>query len=543
MNLRKFSKKKMIILCVFIFVIALSFIVFKKVSKADTYANQFAIKNVSLKKIDTGTPSFDANDGLNGSNTHINEYTPGNDSSAENRIVRSFDTLTYYFDINITGKNGALDYEERSVDIKVTLPNEVAKYVSFSSNTPAGDETYTYKIDKITSSEESQAEIKLYVLGAPNGMNINPKFEIQESTNTDSNYIVTLGNISGDTYYYEYDSESSNKYNTISNKSGFQNYLPTVVSSKKANMSLSLFPETSSGINTTYEGKNGRYLTYVFGLSIDGIESIKGLSMPNGNDIAFDVALTGSGNGTPIIVPNYVRPYTSDSIDNLESIKVSLPYSNSAMNPGTISYSNNKLTIKDYKIIYNSNKINADGTSTMDNKLYIGTYALTIFSPREEADSSNEINNTLTINSSTATDTNNEVISIPSVNAITKNRYYENIDYSLTGEFYNNSDVKISNHNDENGYGSVSKGENIKYKTTFNYKKTASSQGLKEVIKVNTNAFRVVPVGDKDVNIKVETADGTKLSENDFEVKFITGSYVKKIMKLQIIMKVQMTVD
>lgn len=104
-----------------------------------------------------------------------------------------------------------------------------------------------------------------------------PKFEIQESTNTESDYIVNLGSISFDTKTanYVYNSESDTKYDTQSNMLGSSNYMPTIVSSKIGSLNIKLISQSTDGQKATYKDQIGRYLTYVFGLELVGDSTAK----------------------------------------------------------------------------------------------------------------------------------------------------------------------------------------------------------------------------------------------------------------------------
>ncbi len=294
------SKKNIIYISLLVIGVLIgSFFVYNLVSLADTDSNKIAIKQATITKIDTGGNSS-SNDGLDYSNesnyTKIEGYVAGEDSNQKNRIVRSFDKIVYNFNFSIESKNGSNDYEERKVTIKVTLPESITKYIAFDADSTSGkcnnglDEpngVCTYTFDGIDSYGDFEKQITLYVLGAPNGTTINPKFEIQESTNKDSNYLVTLGNIKGDTYNYKYDREKNQNYSTTPTTQGFLNYMPTVVSSKTGKLEFEIVGQTGEGQKATYNNKIGRYLTYVIGLKLvgDNTNGVKGYTMPDGSDI------------------------------------------------------------------------------------------------------------------------------------------------------------------------------------------------------------------------------------------------------------------
>ena len=516
----KFLTKRNIIFVLMVFALLIvSFVIYNIVGKADEDADKIAIRMVQLTGIDTGTASFDSDD------------NPGNDSSKNNRVVRSFDTLTYHFSFAISGKNDNNDYGEgdnkRKVNIKVTLPDSVYKYVSFEPNiVPDENRPYTFEVNNVDSYSTYNADITLYVLGAPNGTQISPKFEIQESTNTDENYVITLGN-NGENNYYEY---SNNTYSTTSSISGFDNYMPSIVSSKMGTLKFKLLPETeeerlkNSGQVATYNDKSGRYLTYILGVELvkDSNKGIKGSTMPEGN-ITFNMSSSQNGNiTTGVINDEWVRLYGAEDISNIKSVAVNLPYSSASTQLNRrVKYAGDisKTSISNYGVTFEDVKANADGTTLSNDEHLIGTYAITVFSERTSSDLENEITNTLTINNISVKDTAGQTMNVNPVSSSLKNAYYSSSDYSLTSGFYSETGSKIA---ENNGYGSVSKGTTTVYKTEFNYSKSQSHQGFKEIIKIDSNAYRFVPINEK--NIKI-TTNSDKLKEDDFEVKFVTGGF------------------
>lgn len=528
MNIK--NNKKMYYGIAILGLLIISFLVYGFIGRADTNANKIAMNKIKMTGITTGTGKF-TDDGLNyadsTSYTKTSGYTAGNDSNGNNRIVRSFDTLTYHFDYSIKGKNDSNDYEDRSVNIKVTIPDSISKYVTFDPNEVAGQNTHTYTFSGIDTYGTFKNDITLYVLGAPNGTEINPTFEIQESTNNDGNYLVTLGN-AGNTNNYEYDIDSSSKYSTTSSVQGFSNYMPTVVSSKTANVRFKLLNQTNEGQKATYDNKTGRYLTYVLGVELVGDDEsgIKGYTMPK-DDISFNINSTQNGNtNSSIIESGWLRTYGNETISSIEPISVSLPYSSGSTDqkvkaPGKISLTGNSVSISGYDLTYNPVRVNADGSSLSNAEHVIGTYAITAFSQRNADDLRNDITNSLTINNISLKDTTNANIPVDVVSSNIVNKYYENVDYSLNTEILNEAGEKLA---DKKGQASTSKGTTTMLRTTFNYNKTLSDQGLKEVIKIDPNAFRFIPSGNKDINIKIESPDN-KLTENDFEIKYVSGDF------------------
>ena len=91
------------------------------------------------------------------------------------------------------------------------------------------------------------------------------KFEIQENTNTEVDYLVNLGSVSFDTELinYEYNYDDQHHHNTKSTVMGFNNYMPTIVSSKTGELGISVLPQTIEGQTGSYNDFNG--ITSKFG--------------------------------------------------------------------------------------------------------------------------------------------------------------------------------------------------------------------------------------------------------------------------------------
>ena len=527
----KNKKNSKIIIGVIVFLIAItgSIFIFKTVfaSNAD---NKIKIKTAKIESIITGSTNYDQYDG-NGNTilptTSTENYLPGYDANGGNRIVRSFDSVTYNFDFLIEAKDGSSDYSNRTVDITVELSEEELKYVSFDINETAGIAYKTFSFDGIDTNGNFQESITLYVLGAPNGTSINPKFIIKESTDLEDG--VALGKNTDSANNYVYDN------GTYRSTADFQNYMPTVVSSKPATIKSETLSETESQ-KAVYDEKTGRYITVVSGLYVEGdvYKGIKGLDIPTG-DITFDMTISQNGTLPVVLKENWARLYGINKVDDIDSILVDLPYSTPDSNKiqkqvkqagnmeVTIDENTYKTTISNYNPTYEFPTL----TSTdqlIDNKYYIGTYAFTAFSPRAVEDGKNNITISYDFNSIVSTGTNGQAYQINGSNGNTNNEYYQSGDHSSDSGFY----IGEKKINSENKIGSLSKGSDVIYKTTFNYKKAASDEGLKEVIKVNPIAYRVMNYSDKKsvaIELTCEEQKCDSIDDSDFEIQFITGDF------------------
>lgn len=525
----KKNKKILIGVFVFIFVLIGSFLIYKVVF-ANQDDNKIKIKSAKIESILTGSTNYDQYDGTGNTNidlSSVENYLPGYDSNGYNRIVRSFDSISYNFDILIGAKEGNGDFYNKTVNVIVELTEDEAKYVAFERNVTAGETTHTYSFDGIDSTGNAKKTVTLYVLGAPNGTSINPKFTIKESTDQDAG--VVLGKNTTDSNNYEI---SNDNYRTTA---GFQNYMPTVVSSKPATIKTEVLSETESQ-KATYNNKTGRYVTLVSGLYIEGdiYKGMKGLDVPTGN-ITFDMTISQDGNDSVILKNEWARLYGANKVEDIESVLVDLPYSTPDSNkeqkqvksPGAMSVviDNNKYktTVTDYKPTYDFPSLTSNDKE-IENKYYIGTYAYTVFSPRANEDGKNNINVSAEMNSVTATGTNNETYQVNSSTKTALNEYYQSGDHSFSTGFY----IGEKKLNTDTTVGSISKGSDLIYKTSFNYKKTASDEGLKEVIKINPNAFRVFNYSDEEsiaIELNCDDKECDNISKDDFEIKFLTGDY------------------
>lgn len=512
------------------------------ITKANSGRNRINVSYAKMTSVITGEGNFNS-DGLNYDSdlapaySAETGYTPGGDANEGNRIVRSFDSLTYKFDLKISPKSGNQEeaYDNRTVNVTVDLSEEEAKYVSFGRNEPTGVTSKVFSFDGLDTYDIFDKAITLYVLGAPNGTKISPKFTIKESEDEDAP--IVLGK-NGETINYAYENTS---YKTTAD---FVNYLPSVVSSKDATINFALLTSEDSQ-KATYDGKVGRYLTYVVGVKINPETGLKGLTMPTG-DITYDIDFSQTGNSAPIFKENWGRLYGANNVEDISPIVVNLPYSDSSsgndnnriQNPGNMELTKKTDTsytvkINGYNMSYSYPQVGADNNGVSD--AYITTGAFTVFSPRTIADSKNDITMTFNVTNGSAKTTSDTTIAIPNVSITNVNKYYENSDYSLDAAFYDyTGSSKLANDYNfngvliKNGTGSTSKGTTLQYKTVFNYKKTLSDQGLKEVIKIDDNALRFVPIEDKvdyDIEINCGTEKCPNISKDDFEVKFLTGSF------------------
>ena len=499
------NKKNIIFYSVLVVLLILSVVIYQITTKAagnDGDSDKTTVATANIASIKTGSGNFDTSEGV------------GNDTTQDDRIVRSFDSITYKIQASIKNKDGQTVYSTRNVDVTISISDQEAGFISFDKSGVTGQTSKTYTISNLSAGGSvGQVEIPVYIKNADNDYQFAPTFSIKEST--DSSDAVTIGKVSDEirySYNGQYQSYSSFENNATNN-------MPTVItsSSGKASLNATLI-SGGSGQNTS----EGRYFTGVVELSTS--------NTPGGhyeNSVSYPFTIQPSDNSVETN-DSWVRLYDSSKIDEINPVVVNTAYStgenktgaNETRNPGNVSLSGGQLTISDFKIPNMGPTVAADNSSISDRKV-IGTYAITAYRKRTEADGTNPITLSMALDNGTPITFSGD--------------YNSTQDYGLQSGFYDASgdsrltqkvDYGIPERIDINS--STSKGSTIVYKTNFNYKQTGSQTGLKEVIKVDDNAFRVYPYADdKDVGISI-TCGNNKcegIDEDSFEVKFISGSW------------------
>ena len=526
----KISRKKLVVFgLILIAFLGVSFIVYKV---ATASVSDAVISRIEMTSIETGS-NLDSEDNLvttcdNDGKNCVNTYTASKDSSKDNILVKTFDKIKYTFNFDVMDSSDSFnDVENVNVKLRIVLNGDDNKYVSFDNNC---DEVGVCIIKNCSSFESNKYSVELNVNNAPNGYEIHPSFifDVEENTNDDE---IKLGfnEASTKNYFYSY---NNNNYSNV----GPANYMPTIVSSSAANSSYVLYPSTNENFTQSakYNGQNGRFITYLLGIKFNGVSG----SYYDSNEITFNISFNQDGNETPIVNDNWIRLYGSEIVDGIRPISYNLPYSTVyndpskyIKNPGSLSIAKNgdiyTVEIKDFNLLLNSPTLNSNGTPV--DGMYIATLALTNFSPRTEVDGNNIINNTITV-----TDLNNNLIGTATIQntfeqvaSISQNENNDTVDYLTSSAFYDD-DERVQLSTRDGGAGSVSKGTMVKYITKFKNNKTSSNQGLKEVIKLDTYAYRVISYNDEkdiDIRIKCGKKDCSGISKDDFEIKYLSGTF------------------
>ena len=137
----------------------------------------------------TGTGPFDSND------------EPGNDSSEDNNIVRSFDQITWTLEntLKLKEEQSGESYSGGILEVKAEVPQTIANYIKWDTDSMKWAENaeissdgsvfsaqYTLSDSEITIPGKQTIVIVLKILGAPNGLEIKPKFSVNLQGNDDS---------------------------------------------------------------------------------------------------------------------------------------------------------------------------------------------------------------------------------------------------------------------------------------------------------------------------------------------------------------------
>ena len=520
------NKKIAIYLAILIVLLGGSFIIYK-IARANI--DNAVISNITMTSIETGT-NFDSDDGLvitcdNEGKNCTNSYIASKDSSKDNILVKSFDKIKYNFTFDVKDSSDETnDVEDVKVNLRITLNGDDKKYVTFDENNC--DNTGLCVIRDNSSFESTNYSVTLNVYNAPNGYEIHPTFTFDvEENNYDEPVVLGYNESSETNYYYSYDGT----YASV----GPANYMPTIVSSAPVYETYSLVGENTFTQSANYDEKDGRFITYLLGIKLNtGI--IPGSYYPK-DEITIKATFDQDGLGDAISNENWIRLYGAEVTDGIRSVQGALPYSTSSIgepskyikNPGNavVTKEGNTYIIKisGFELL-NNPSLNADNSGV--DGFYIATVALTNFSPRLDGDGQNAINNTITLY-----DENNTPIGTKTI----QNTYEQvsgsiesddpNIDVLTSSAFYDeNETTRLTT----NGRGSVSKGTIVKYITKFKTNKTSGKATLKEVSKFDTYAYRVLPYNETDdvsIKIKCGKTECSNISKDDFEVKFVSGTF------------------
>ena len=229
------------------------------------------IKNASVSKRITGTAPFDV------------DNRAGNDSSADNRIIRSFDKIEYSVRLEFS-VNDDQNFDDGNIYIHAELPEDCANvarwdieetaWITSSNATLSEDGRILDAIYEMESKQNTQGIQNLTfiieVLGAKNGTEFKPSFKFWLNGNQ---------------------TDPTNPDYNVCEMTPSENVL---VSSKPAyNLALTQNPVLSAKTTVELDGKqqSGRMYGYSLILQLynnDEAKGLKGIEIPKG-DVTFDI--------------------------------------------------------------------------------------------------------------------------------------------------------------------------------------------------------------------------------------------------------------
>ena len=491
------KNKKIILVITFTILVFIILIIASKLyASADDYAGKVTIEKAEITKVATGTEPFS-----------------GDDTSADNNIVKNFDKVTYNVNFKIKPTDEAManenikEVENRTVEIKAKLTKEEAAYANFEfvqsttgdvSSTISEDKTeITYIYKGLNSYSDYNENINLNIKNAKNHSKISPTFTIKESTESIEK------NVS-----FNIDVEKQKEITTTS-KSDYP-FDIEVISSKE-----------------TQSVSGGRYVTFGIVLKETNVDSIKGLQLPSG-DISFNIELL-QDNKNLIIDEKNIRPYKNENIGDINVVNLGIPYD-------TGSSVITKKTDKGYLVTVKN--FDKNYLVKNNNDVIISTIAITALSKREKSNAKNDINVKLVANSDNvviAKTLDNKDIKEINLNnniATIKNEYIDDNDYNVSGTFINkNMNVSLSaSNNKERNVGIVTRGDEIAYKSSISFKNIGISETeIIDIVKLDPNAFEIIPY-ENDIDYKLDincSSNNCSLTKDDIVVKYLTGNFTK----------------
>ena len=367
-TIKKFIFKYKIIIGILVFLI-ISFGIYLFVSaENDIYANQIEVSKASVS-IEDGTPNNDGN--------FDSDDTPGNDSSINNKIVRSFDSIKYNITYNLSYKsNSTIENKtfgiKRSVIIDVLLPKNVSASVNEGDiSNPEGakgvditinnvDYTYyTFEVqgDVLDSSGSNKASIIIDKINMKNDSTILPIIRIREKT---------------DENYSDYNKDSSIG-NTLE--------IAKVKVSAKDNYNVKLY-------NGIVKGKESGNATLPIGIAVyipsSTNKGIKGVQIPD--TLSFNVSIVPNPNDSSIVGLPTIDKYK----DGSDVIIPNLPYSyknNGTVGIKAVEGKSNMYTLTYSGLTYHEDVINIGTDDNQNNVNYISTNALVVNTTRNTSKS------------------------------------------------------------------------------------------------------------------------------------------------------------
>ena len=517
-KIRKFIFDHKIVITIILLLIASFLIYYFVFANEDIYANQIKVNNTSVNIVD-GTANFDSDD------------TAGNDSSNNNKIVRSFDQVTYNISYGLAYKDDStLNEEEKSLDvtrdviIDVLVPKSMYLEVSqddvMNVLTPQKDDNnntmvvdniyYYYQIIKhdVHIAETNNAEVILSNINGKNGDKISPIIRVREATDDVSNKTITSST-----------NASSIDKITVSD----------VTVSAKEKYAIKLFQgvkkQESENVTTMPVG----IMVYI---PNDPNKNIKGVQIPS--ELSFNLNLQSSSS-TSTVQNSSISNYSSTSDYTISG----LPYSYSSNN-GNAAITNSTLNqnqISTFNVNFSDLSYNKNtkrtALSDTESVVYLSTKSFVFESKRTDK---NDITYTVSTNAS-----NSNII----------NDYLDNYvpfvgDYVSKIDFFNRSQVTTGASDSlgeisliESGKAIYNYNEEFYIQNTINYGNSKGDKledGFTNYIKIDNTAIKLENVE----NVSDQTLDyfvqiGNKAgSDYNVSAKYGLGEWDASYFKLKI---------
>ncbi|MBR2784668.1 MAG: MucBP domain-containing protein, partial [Clostridia bacterium] len=188
-------KKLKVIFCLLLLTVVISLNM--QVKAAEQLPDNGArISSAQIIQTKTGTGPWDDDD------------EPGNDSSEDNNIVRSFDQVTWTLENTMTVTDGGEGYNGGTIYFEAKLPNSLNKQtakwdvdsMAWIKNPQISSDgltlTGTYELDSaaLTVPGKQTLVLVLSIMGAPNGTTFQPTIKTWLNGNAESDYVTTIPN-------------------------------------------------------------------------------------------------------------------------------------------------------------------------------------------------------------------------------------------------------------------------------------------------------------------------------------------------------------
>lgn len=369
-TVKDFLFKYKIIIGVVVFLL-LSFGIYLFVSaENDIYANQVEVSKTSVS-IEDGTPNNDGN--------FDSDDTPGNDSSINNKIVRSFDSIKYNITYNLGYKsNSTLADEEKTAEISRTVIIDVLLPKNVAADVKEGD------------TSNSEGYINKKIITIDNVEYTYYKFEVQgvahalDSSSNKASITIDKINMKNDSKILpiiRIREKTDENYSDYKNGSTIGNTLELseVKVSAKDDYNVKLY-------NGIVKGKESGNATLPIGIAVyipsSTNKGIKGVQIPD--TLSFNISIVPNPNDSSIVglptIDKYKKdgsdiiiPSLPDSYDNNDNGKVYIEKVEGKDNIFTLTYSG---------LTYHDRIINVGTDDNQNNVNYISTNALVVNTTR-----------------------------------------------------------------------------------------------------------------------------------------------------------------